>query len=60
METILHQGAISETEANVLSTAVGAIIGSIATFLGVYGGTTKQPPNTTDGNGEAQAPQKES
>ena len=35
LETVLHTGAISESEANVLSTVIGAVIGSIATYLGV-------------------------
>jgi cytochrome bd-type quinol oxidase subunit 2 len=35
LETVLHSGAISDTEANVLSTVIGAAVGSIATYLGV-------------------------
>lgn len=35
LETVLHSGAISDAEANVLSTVIGAAIGSIATYLGV-------------------------
>jgi len=35
LETVLHSGAISDSEANVLSTVIGAAIGSIATYLGV-------------------------
>jgi len=35
VETVLHSGAISQAESNVLSTVVGAVIGAVATYLGV-------------------------
>jgi hypothetical protein len=35
VETSLHPGSISDTEATVLSTVLGAIVGAIATYLGV-------------------------
>ena len=34
LETILHRGPVSDTEAAVLSTVLGAAIGAIATYLG--------------------------
>src|SRR5215831_8176694 len=35
LETVLHTGPISQAEATVLATIVGAIIGAVAAYLGV-------------------------
>jgi uncharacterized membrane protein len=34
LETILHRGPVSDTEAAVLSTVLGAAVGAVATYLG--------------------------
>ena len=44
LETTTHSGAISESEANVLSTVVGAIIGAVATYLGISRSNGKGTP----------------
>lgn len=35
IETILHPGAITAEESTVLSTVLGGLIGSVATYMGV-------------------------
>ena len=42
IETILHSGSISTQESSLLSTALGAMVGAVAVFLGGH---------TTDGGG---------
>jgi hypothetical protein len=51
LETVIHKGAISETEANILSTMVGAIVGAVATYLGVGRGA-----EVAAGDGDRPAP----
>ena len=49
VETILHTGAISEAEATVLSTLVGAVVGAVATYLGVARSSGPPPPEAKPG-----------
>lgn len=49
IETILHLGPVSDSEAAVLSTVLGAAVGAVATFLGGAargrnGGSPPDPP----------------
>ena len=56
LETILHRGPVSDSEAAVLSTVLGAAVGAVATYLGASGApatevrtrTAMSPPWSTD------------
>jgi Na+/H+-translocating membrane pyrophosphatase len=47
IETVLHSGAISESEATVLSTLVGAIAGILGSYIGVSARTRQTNGDST-------------
>ena len=45
LETILHRGPVSDSEAAVLSTVLGAAVGAVATYLGGARPSSAEPPD---------------